>query len=478
MQNDIFPEQGNTDDQAILKNLAGLHTDDLSSDGHAFAFIYDAGSEVNNLARKAFAAGMSGNGLDPTVYPSARRLENDLVAACLDHLGAPEGAVGTATSGGTESVILSVKTARDYARKNRPEISEPNILVPETAHASFQKAAHYLGVELKLVDVDPVTMRASVEDTREKIDDNTILLVASAPSYAHGVIDPIAELGALAQERGLLLHVDACIGGWVLPFERELGVDLPAFDFAVEGVTSISVDLHKYGFTPKGISVLLQRNRELREAQYYSCATWSGYSIVNPTIQGSKSLAPMAAAWAVLKRLGRSGYRELVSSMWQATQKLVAGVGEIDDLRVVGEPNMGLVAVSTTEGDIFELADRLTAAGWHVQPTYAYGNSPAHIHFTIDPGNSGKVGALLDDLRREAKDLPATESAPEPVVQLLEAVAQGGSGGMDVGNMMAEFGIRDGKLPAQQATIHRLLNSVSPGAREKLLVLFLGEMFS
>ena len=144
MRNDFFPETGSTDDQAILKDLAGLHADDLTSDGHAFAFIYDAGTAVNDLARKAFAAGMSGNGLDPTVYPSARRLENDLVGACLHHLGAPEGAVGTATSGGTESVILSVKTARDYARKTRPEITKPNMLVPETAHASFQKAAHYL----------------------------------------------------------------------------------------------------------------------------------------------------------------------------------------------------------------------------------------------------------------------------------------------------------------------------------------------
>ncbi len=479
MTTNFFPESGSNDDQAILKSLAGLHADDLTSDGHAFAFIYDAGSAVNDLARKAFAAGMSGNGLDPTVYPSARRLENDLVSACLHHLGAPEGAVGTATSGGTESVILSVKTARDYARKTRPEVKSPNMLVPETAHASFQKAAHYLGVELRLVDVDATSMRASVEDTLAKLDENTILLVASAPSYAHGVIDPIAELGAIAKEKGILLHVDACIGGWVLPFERENGVELPAFDFAVEGVTSISVDLHKYGFTPKGISILLQRNRELRESQYYSCATWSGYSIVNPTIQGSKSLAPMAAAWAVLQRLGRKGYRELADTMWRATQKLLKGISEIDGLVVLGEPAMGLMAVTTSEGDIFELADRLTAAGWHVQPTYAFGNSPAHIHFTIDPGNAGRVGELLEDLRTQSQNLPAAENAPEPVVQMLEAVAQGGSGGgMDIGKMMAEFGIRDGKMPEQQATIHRLLNSVSPSAREKLLVLFLGEMFS
>jgi len=478
MSNEIFPENGSTDDDAILARLAALREDDLSAkDGNAFAFIYDAGDAVNQLARKAFAAGMSGNGLDPTVYPSARRLENDLVAATLGHLRAPEEAVGTVTSGGTESVILAVKTARDYARKHRPQITDPNMLLPETAHASFQKAAHYLGVKAILVDVDPVTMEASMDDVRAKLDENTILLVGSAPSYAHGVIDPIAELGALAQEKDLLLHVDACIGGWVLPFERDLGVELPEFDFQVPGVTSMSVDLHKYGFTPKGISILAQRNRELRSAQYYSCATWSGYSIINPTIQGSKSLAPMTAAWAVIQRLGKSGYRELIAKTWKATEQFVAGVGEIDGIHVLGKPVMGLVAVTTKGGDVFELADRLTAAGWRVQPTYAFGNSPAHIHFSIDPHNSSKIGAILEDLKKATPDLPDSEDAPAAVVQLLEAVALG-AGGMDTGAMMAEFGIKDGKLPTTQAPIHRLLNSCSPTAREKLLTLFLGEMFS
>ncbi|MBL4635346.1 MAG: aspartate aminotransferase family protein [Kofleriaceae bacterium] len=473
----FFLEQGNSNDEEILERLASLKSDDLSSDGHAFAFIYDAGDSVNNLARKAFASGMTGNGLDPTVYPSARRLENDLVGACLEHLRAPDDACGTITSGGTESVILSVKAARDYARQYRPEVSDPNILVPETAHASFHKAAHYLGVRLILVDIDPTTMRASVEDTKSKLDDNTILIVASAPSYAHGVIDPIVELGQLAQDKGVLLHVDACIGGWVLPFQRDNGVAIPDFDFQVPGVTSMSVDLHKYGFTPKGISVLLSRSRKLRDCQYYSCARWSGYSIVNPSILGSKSIAPMAAAWAIFQHLGKSGYRELVGSMWTATEKFVEGVSQIEGIKVLGKPTMGLIAVACGKSDVFELADRLTEAGWHVQPTYAFGNSPAHIHFSIDPGNSSRVDAFLVDLAAASKNLPEYSDAPEALVQLLEAVAQGG-GGLDTSTMMAEFGIRDGKLPDKQATIHRLLNSCSPQAREKLLILFLGEMFS
>lgn len=477
MTSECFPENGSTDDDAILSSLSSLRSDDLKSDGKAFAFIYDAGDEVNALARKAFVAGMSGNGLDPTVYPSARRLENDLVAACMEHLRAPTEACGTATSGGTESVILSVKTARDYARKTRPHITEPNMLLPETAHASFQKAGHYLGVKIILIDVDPETMEASLDDMRKKVDDNTILVVGSAPSYAHGVIDPIEEMGRFAVERNLLLHVDACIGGWVLPFQRQNGVSLPDFDFVVPGVTSMSVDLHKYGFTPKGISILLQRNRALRDAQYYACATWSGYSIINPTMQGSKSLAPMAAAWAVLRRLGKSGYRALIADIWQATEQLVAGIKATDGLKVLGKPTMGLVAMTTEDGDIFELADRLTACGWHVQPTYAFGNSPAHIHFSVDPQNAANIAKLVTDIQEQAKGLPPAEAAPTPLVQIIEAVALGG-GGVDTGSMMAEFGIVDGQLPAKQAPIHRLLNSCSPAAREQLLVLFLGEMFS
>lgn len=471
-----FPELPMNDD-AILAELAALGQDDLKSDGHAFAFVYSAGAEVTELARKAFGACMGGNGLDPTVYPSCRLLENEIVAVCLEHLNAPDGAVGTATSGGTESVMLSVKTARDYARVTRPEITEPNMLVPETAHASFHKAAHYFGVRLVPVAVDPETMEASVSDMRAKLDSNTVLLVASAASYAHGAIDPIAEIGALAEEKQVLCHVDACIGGWVLPFQRDNGVELPAFDFEVPGVTSMSVDLHKYGFTPKGLSVLLQRNRSLRDAQYYACANWSGYTIVNPTMQGSKSIAPLGAAWAVLRRIGRSGYRQLVDTMWQATTRLIEGVGGIDGLRVVGRPRMGLVAV-TAEGDVFELADRLTAAGWLVQPTYAFGASPAHIHFTIDPSNAGRVDALVEALQTHAVDLPAPISPPAQVVQMLELVASSGGAGMDVGSMMADLGVVDGKLPTQQATIHRLLNAASPQTRERLLVAFLGELFS
>ncbi len=463
----FFPEKGRSADD-VLAALHDAKTRDLPTDGRAFAFVYDAGDEVRELARTAFAACMGINGLDPTVYPSARTYENGVSAACLELLHAPANAVATATAGGTESVMLAVKTARDYAR-----VAHPKILLPVTAHACFHKAAHYLGLEVVVVDVDPVTFRADVADARAKMaayGDDVVLVVGSAPSYAHGVVDPIEELAALALEHDTLMHVDACVGGCVLPFMD----DAPAFDFRIEGVTSISMDLHKYGFAPKGISMLLQRRRDLRDAQYYACANWSGYAIVNSTTLGSKSAAAMGAAWALIQHLGREGYRERVVSMGSATQALVAEIDTLDGVEMVGRPDMNLFAFRTTDGDLWELADRLTECGWHVQPTYAMGRSPAHIHLTLDPGNAARAEAFAADLKTCLTDLPAPIEPPAPVVAMLENIGPG----MPAGPLMAQLGITDGRLPARSAMIHRLLNAASPAARERLLVLFIGELFS
>lgn len=472
----IFSESGKSREE-VLSALTDCRAKDLKSDGRAFAFVYDAGEDTRDLAREAFASCMGINGLDPTVYPSARTLENAVVAACLELLSAPEGAVGTATAGGTESVILAVKSARDFARRTRPEVTAPKMLLPVTAHACFHKAAHYLGVEVVPVAVDPVTFRADVADAKRKMTRDVILVVGSAPSYAHGVVDPIGELGALAAEHGALMHVDACVGGCVLPFLRESGVAVPDFDFRVPNVTSISVDLHKYGFAPKGVSVLLQRRRELRDAQYYACATWTGYSVINSTILGSKSVAAMGAAFALISHLGKQGYRARARAMWDATERLVKVIDETPGLAMVGRPDMNLFAFTTEGGDLFELSDRLSERGWHVQPTYAFDCSPAHIHLTIDPGNAGRADAFAADLRACMEGLPPTETPPEPVVAMLAQIGAGGDG-LDPKLLMAELGIADGQLPARAATIHRLLNAAPPAAREKLLVLFIGELFS
>jgi glutamate/tyrosine decarboxylase-like PLP-dependent enzyme len=472
-----FPEKGRPREE-VLAALTDHRARDLASDGRAFAFVYDAGKDLRELAREAYAACMPINGLDPTVYPSARKIENAVVAACLEITNAPEGAVGTATAGGTESVMLAVKTARDYARKTRPEVKRPKMVLPVTAHACFHKAAHYFDVEVVDVAVDPVTFRADVDYARRKMTSDVVLVVGSAPSYAHGVIDPIPALAALAKEHGTLMHVDACVGGCVLPFMRENGVDVPPFDFSVDGVTSLSMDLHKYGFAPKGISVVLQRRRDLRDAQYFACATWTGYSIINSTTLGSKSVAAMGAAFALLHHLGREGYRARAKAMWEATEKLVRVVEETPGLRMLSRPDMNLFAFTTDGGDIFELADRLTDRGWHIQPTYAFGPSPAHIHLTIDPGNAARADDFAKDLRECMRDLPATMTPPAEVVQMLEMIGGGHTEGVDAGVLMSQLGIADGQLPSRAGIIHRLLNAASPKAREQILVQFIGELFT
>ena len=474
-----FPETGQSA-RDVLAALDDFRARDLKSDGRAFAFVYDAGEELRALQEQAFVACMGPNGLDPTVYPSTRKIENRVVAACLELLRAPTGAVGTATSGGTESVLLAVKTARDFARA-RGRLApgqRGKILLPVTAHACFHKAAHYLELDVVSVDVDPTTFRASVDDARAKMTDDVVLVVGSAPSYAHGVIDPIADLAALARAHDTLMHVDACVGGVVLPFLRDVGAEVPDFDFAVDGVTSISMDLHKYGFAPKGISVLCQRRRELRDAQYFACANWTGYSIINSTILGSKSAAAMGAAFALMNHLGRAGYRERARLMWEATQKAVAAIEAIDGLRLVARPSMNMIALTTTDGrDLFELADRMAERGWHLQPTYSFGPSPAHIHLTIEPGNARRIDDFLADLRTAAADLPAAQAAPAGLIPMLEAMLAPGVGG-DPTALMAQLGISDGELPKRAAPIHRLLDAAPPRLRERLLVLFFGGLFS
>lgn len=475
-----FPQHGLSKD-SILSGLADARARDLTPDGRAFAFIYDAGRETRELAREAFAGCMSINGLDPTAYPSARAIERSLVRACLELVNAPEGALGTCTSGGTESVMLAVKAARDFARKARPSVKTPKILLPVTAHACFHKAAHYLGVEVVGVEVGP-DFRASVADARAKMSSDVILVVGSAPSYAHGVVDPIPELAALAHEHGALMHVDACVGGLVLPFLREAGVEVPPFDFGVPGVTSLSMDLHKYGFAPKGSSMLLVRDRALRDAHYYACANWSGYTIVNSTTLGSKSLAAAGAALAVIQHLGRDGYTAIARTMWSATQHLVHLVESRPELRLLARPNMNLFAFTTTEGDVFELADRLTARGWHVQPTYGFGSSPAHIHLTLDPSNAPNVELLGRDLVACLEGLPARIDPPAEAVAMLTAVEAAGealgASSLDPAALMAALGIEGGMLPSKSAHIHRILNAASPSLRERLVVLFVGELFA
>ncbi len=474
-----IPEKGWTRD-AIHEQLERFRQGDMPwRNGRTWAYVYDPGQEAEQVIKEAFMAYLTENGLDPTVFPSALQMENEVVAMAAGHLGGDENVVGNFTSGGTESLILAVKAARDWAREHRPHVARPEMVLPETAHASFQKAAHYLGVEPVIVPVDPGSFRADPDTVRDAIGPDTVLLVGSAISYAHGVVDPITELGQLALERDLLLHVDACMGGFLLPYFRRLGDPVPDFDFSVPGVTSISMDLHKYAFAAKGASTILFRDKSLRKYAMYACSNWTGYTVINPTVQSSKSAGPVAASWAVLHYFGDDGYLEITRKVRDATRRIAEVVEAHPDLRMLGRPDMNLVAFSSDSVSVFHIADEMKERDWYVQPQLAYGCSPENIHLSVNPASVHWVEPMLTDLKdavERARALPSGELAPkiraafghlEPV-DVSDEVFNG---------MLAMAGIQGDALPGRMAEINEVLNALPVRLRERLLVEYLNELF-
>ena len=267
------------------------------------------------------------------------------------------------TSGGTESIFMAVKTARDWARATRPGLGVPEIVAPYSAHPSFSKAAHFLGMKMTRVSLR-ADFRADVEAMAAAIGPDTMMLVGSAPQFAHGVFDPVAELGALARERDLWLHVDACVGGFVAPFVRKLGYPIPDFDFSVPGVTSMSADLHKYGFTPKGASTLLFHDGAVRRHQVFEFDEWPGGHYASPGFTGSRPGGPVAAAWAVLRYLGEEGYVRIAREIMGAVERLKDGILAIDGVEIVGEPELTVMVYGARDLDIYAVAEALGQHGW------------------------------------------------------------------------------------------------------------------
>jgi sphinganine-1-phosphate aldolase len=461
----------------VLARLRALQEGDLPTHGGStLAYVYDSGlAEADEVGRQALALYGATNGLDPTVFPSLRTLENELVGWAVRLLQGGPTAVGTVTSGGTESVLLAVQTARDAA-----SAVSPNMVLPSTAHAAFFKAAHYFGVRPVVVDVDPVTFKARSEELAAACDESTVLVVASAPSYAHGVVDPVAEIAALAAERGIRCHVDACIGGWVLPYLRADGVEMADFDFAVPGVTSISVDLHKYAYTPKGASILLHRSAELRRPQFFAHADWPGYTMLNSTTQSTKSGAPLAAAWAVVQHIGDDGYGRLARTAYDAALRLAELAAEVDGLTVLAEPATTLVALRSDErADVFTIADEMAALGWFVQPQLSFRGQPPSLHLTMSAATAGRLDELIAALRTAVRKSQA--AGPAQVAPELAAAA----GGLDPATLddaafdglLALAGLGGaGALPERMAPVNALLNVAPARLREALLIAFLDRL--
>lgn len=400
--------------EEVLKKMSAMRAHDANwKDGRTFSLVYYAGEAAASLLKEAYAMFFSENGLSPLAFPSLRRFENEVVAMTASLLGGGSEVVGSMTSGGTESILLAVKTARDKARKERPQVTSPEMILPVTAHPAFEKAARYFDVKPVRIPVDK-DFRTDVEAARAAITDKTILLVGSAPAYPHGVIDPIRELAAIAKEKNICFHVDACLGGFLLPFIRKLGYPVPDFDFSVPGVTSISADVHKYGYAAKGASVILYRDKHIRKYQFTVVTDWQGGVYASPTIPGTRPGGAIAAAWAILNYFGEEGYLCLAEKAMKTTRALIDGINSIPGLYVLGRPHMSVFAFTSDTVNVYALGSAMQARGWHLDALQL----PPCLHIMVTAAHENIVDTFLADLReavretRESKtEIPAGAAA-------------------------------------------------------------------
>jgi len=388
-----FPASGRAKEELLKEMRAARDQDVRWQQGRAFGLVYHISDEIDALLKDAYTLFFSENGLNPTAFPSLRRFETEVVTMTAALLGGDENVVGTMTSGGTESDLMAVKTARDWARSHRPQIREPELVIPVTGHPAFDKAGDYFGVRVIHVPVRD-DYRADVDAMRAAVTPNTILMAASAPAYPHGVVDPIRELAQIAQERGILFHVDACVGGFMLPFVRKLGHPVPDFDFSVPGVTSMSADLHKFGYAAKPASVVLYRTPELRRYQFFVYIDWPGGIYPSTAMTGTRPGGPVAAAWALMNFLGEEGYLHITETVMEATRKIQDGIREMPGIDILSDPEMSVFAIGSDGVDVYELADELAQRGWHFDRQHF----PASLHVTVNYIHAAVADAFLADL--------------------------------------------------------------------------------
>jgi len=393
-----IPATGWTREDVRAAMQAARSQDVRWQEGRAFSLVFKAGEDVSDLLKEAYTLFFAENGLNPSAFPSLRKFESEVVSMAAGLLGGDAQACGSMTSGGTESILMAAKTARDWSRIHCPEAGQPEILAPVSAHPAFDKAAHYLGLKLTRFPLR-ADLRADVEAARCMISPHTVMLVASAPAYPHGVVDPIGELAALAQDHGLLFHVDACVGGFMLPFVRRLGYPVPSFDFTVAGVTSISADLHKYGYAAKGASVILYRDAALRRFQFYATVDWPGGIYASPTFGGTRPGGAIAAAWAVLNYLGMDGYLRLAKTVMETTMQLRACIAGIPGLYVLGDPEMSVFAIGGEGVNIYDVGDEMALRGWPLDKQ----QFPPSLHMTLHYGQAASADQILADLEESAR---------------------------------------------------------------------------
>ena len=389
----------------VLAALEGSREREESRWGGGFASgaVYHGDPAHIDFLNRAYAVQSQSNPLHADLWPSTVRLEAEIVAMTA-HMLNGDSAVGTVTSGGTESILLAMKAYRDQARRRR-RITRPEMVIPQTAHAAFDKAAEYFGIIPVKVPVD-AGFRADPAATAAAITRRTVVVVASAPSFPHGIIDPVAELAAIAGARGVGVHVDACLGGFLLPWAERLGYPVPPFDFRVPGVTSMSADTHKYGYAAKGTSVVLYRDRELRRCQYFTATDWPGGLYSSPTLAGSRPGGLSAACWAAMMATGESGYLEATRRILETARVIKQGVADIPGLRVLGDP-LWVIAFTSDQVDIFRVMQEMSRRDWSLNGL----QHPAGVHLAVTLRHTlpGVADRFLADLRA------SVEAAQGPV---------------------------------------------------------------
>jgi glutamate/tyrosine decarboxylase-like PLP-dependent enzyme len=413
-----IPDEG-VDRTQILESLERLREreEDTWKDGYVSGAVYHGNREHIDFLNKVYALNSQSNPLHSDVWPSAAKFEAEIVAMTAGMLSGDlvkdSEVCGTVTSGGSESIMLAMKTYRDQARDKRG-IKRPNIVMPETAHAAFDKAGQYFKIKVIKTKLG-AGFKADPDETRSAVDRNTIAVVGSAPAFPHGIVDPIGELSELARERGVGFHTDACLGGFMLPWAEELGYDVPEFDFRLPGVTSISADTHKYGYAAKGASVVLYRNKELRRYQYFTTTEWPGGLYFSPTFAGSRPGALSAVCWAAMVSIGKNGYIEAADKILRAAESIKAGIRETPELKILGEP-LWVIAFTSDELNIYQVLENMTRRGWRLNGLY----KPPCVHICVtlrhtSPGVAERFTRDLKDSVKEVKENPDKQEGMAPV---------------------------------------------------------------
>ena len=387
-----LPDKG-IEEEKISDLLNQLSLQDMRwKEGKFFGYLYYPGDAYYNVIKNAYAQYSATNALNPAAFPSLRSMENDIISISSGLLGGDQNTVGTLTSGGTESLFLTVLAARSFGKSKN--IIYPNIIVAASAHPALDKAAEVLGVEVRTVAVDD-QYQMNTQEMRNFIDGDTVMLVASAPSYPHGIIDPVAEIANIAQQAGILCHVDACVGGFILPFLRKNGVQLPDFDLSVPGVTSISADLHKYAYAAKGASVILFSNKEIRKGHYYVRSDWSGGVYGSTSFMGTRGGGPIASAWTALHHIGMEGYLSMAKAVYKEVLHVRQRIAtEIPELYICGQPLATLFSLASDTMDVYEIADQMSLLGWTINRQ----QKPASLHIIMNNIHVGRGDIFVDDL--------------------------------------------------------------------------------